>query len=63
MKQNPENVSPMSNEGRNAYVIEHITNALIKLLRDKPISDISISEPRVSAGLPFTVISTARRIF
>ena len=51
MKQNPENVSPMSNEGRNAYVIEHITNALIKLLRDKPISDISISELCEAAGI------------
>ena len=51
MKQNPENVSPMSNEGRNAYVIEHITNALIKLLRKKPIADISISELGETAGI------------
>lgn len=34
----------MSNEGRNAYVIEHLTNALLELLKDKPINDISISE-------------------
>ena len=44
MRQTPKNVSPMSNEGRNTYVIEHITDALLKLLRDKPIEDISISE-------------------
>lgn len=34
----------MSNEGRNAYVIEHITNAMLDLLAEKPINDISISE-------------------
>lgn len=34
----------MSNEGRNTYVIEYITEALIKLLKDKPIGDITISE-------------------
>ncbi len=44
MRQNTKNVSPMSNEGRNAYVVEHITDALIALLADKPIEDISISE-------------------
>lgn len=44
MRQTQKNVSPMSNEGRNTYVIEHITDALLKLLRDKPIEDISISE-------------------
>lgn len=44
MRQNSENVSPMSNQGRNAYVIEHITEALLKLLAEKPMSDISISE-------------------
>ena len=32
MRQTEKNVSPMSNEGRNAYVIEHITDALLKLL-------------------------------
>lgn len=44
MKQTPKNVSPFSNEARNAYVIEHITNALLELLQEKPIVDISISE-------------------
>lgn len=41
----------MSNEGRNAYVIEHLTDALLKLLRDKSISDISISELCDTAGV------------
>ena len=44
MRQITENVSPMSNAGRNTYVIEHITGALISLLKDKPLNDISISE-------------------
>lgn len=44
MRQTSKNVSPFSNEARNAYVIEHITDALLKLLKDKPIGDISISE-------------------
>ena len=44
MRQNTQNVSPMSNEGRNAYVIEHITKAMLDLLQEKSIEDISISE-------------------
>ncbi len=44
MKQNEKNVSPRSNEGRNTYVIEHITRALLELLKEKNLSDISISE-------------------
>lgn len=44
MRQNTRNVSPMSNEGRNAYVIEHLTDAMLDLLAEKPINDISISE-------------------
>lgn len=44
MRQTKRNVSPMSNEGRNAYVTEHLKNALLKLLSEKPISDISVSE-------------------
>ncbi len=44
MRQTSKNVSPFSNEARNAYVIEHITDALLKLLEEKPIGDISISE-------------------
>lgn len=44
MRQTAQSVSPMSNEGRNAYVVEHLTNALLELLKDKPINDISVSE-------------------
>ena len=51
MRQTSKNVSPFSNEVRNAYVIEHITDALLKLLRDKPVGDISISELCDLAGI------------
>lgn len=51
MRQTSKNVSPFSNKARNAYVIEHITDALLKLLRDKPIGDISISELCDLAGI------------
>ncbi len=44
MRQTKQNVSPMSNEGRNAYVIEHLNHALLELLAEKPMNDISISE-------------------
>lgn len=51
MRQISKNVSPFSNEARNTYVIEHITDALLKLLQDKPIGDISISELCKLAGI------------
>lgn len=51
MKQNKETVSPMSNEGRNQYVIEHITEALLALLSEKEMEDISISELCDRAGV------------
>lgn len=51
MRQTPKNVSPFSNEARNAYVIEHITNALLELLQEKSIGDISISELCDLAGI------------
>ena len=51
MRQSSKNVSPFSNEARNAYVIEHITDALLTLLKDKPIGDISISELCDLAGI------------
>lgn len=51
MIQTERTVSPMSNEGRNAYVIEHLTNAFLELLSLKPISDISISELVDKAGV------------
>lgn len=44
MRQNAEKVSPMSNEGRNAYVRKHLTDAFLSLLAEKPLEDISISE-------------------
>ena len=51
MRQNPKTVSPMSNEGRNAYVIEHITESFLDLLSKKPVSEISISELCERAGV------------
>ncbi len=51
MRQTAKNVSPFSNEARNAYVIEHITDALLELLDCKPIGDISISELCDLAGI------------
>lgn len=51
MKQTSKNVSPFSNEARNTYVIEHITDALLKLLEEKSIADISISELCCLAGV------------
>lgn len=51
MKQNERNVSPMSNENRNAYVVEHITEATVSLLKEKELSDISISEICEKAGV------------
>lgn len=44
MRQNIKNVSPMSNEGRNAYVISHLTDTMLSLLSEKPLNDISVSE-------------------
>lgn len=44
MKQTGKNVSPASNEGRNRYVIEHITAALVKLMGIYPFDEISISQ-------------------
>lgn len=51
MRQTTKNVSPMSNEGRRAYVLEHLTNALLELLQEKPLADISISELCDLAGV------------
>lgn len=44
MRQTGETVSPICNESRTAYTIEHITEALFRLLKEKPISEISINE-------------------
>lgn len=51
MRQSEQNVSAQSNEKRNAYVIEHITDSFLKLLVEKPIADISISELTDLAGV------------
>lgn len=51
MRQNAKNVSPMSNEGRNTYVIKHLTDALLTLLAEKSLEDISISELVETAGV------------
>lgn len=51
MEQKSGNVSPFSNEARNTYVTEHITDALLALMRDRPIQDISISELCDFAGV------------
>lgn len=50
MRQISKNVSPMSNEGRNSYVINHLTDAFLSLLAEKPLEDISISELVDTAG-------------
>lgn len=44
MEQNIRNVSPYSNESRNTYVIRHITDSMLELLKEKPLQEISISE-------------------
>lgn len=44
MKQNEQIVSPMSSKGRNIYVVQSLTDALLLLLAEKSIGDISISE-------------------
>ena len=44
MEQKKKNVSPFSNVARNAYVLEHVTASVLKLLQEKDLSDISISE-------------------
>lgn len=51
MEQKPKNVSPFSNESRNAYVVEHLTDAMLELLKEKPLTDISISELCDRAGV------------
>ncbi len=51
MRQSRETVSPMSNEGRNKYVIKHITDSLLNLLEKKEIEDITISELCDNAGI------------
>lgn len=51
MEQKAKNVSPFSNESRNAYVVEHLTSSMLALLEEKPIAEISISELCDMAGV------------
>lgn len=51
MEQKAKNVSPFSNESRNAYVVEHLTSSMLALLEEKPITEISISELCDMAGV------------
>lgn len=44
MRQTDENVSPKNNEERNRYIIQHITNALIDLMVQFPLDEISICQ-------------------
>ena len=41
----------MNNEQKNTYVKRQITNALLFLLKEKPLSDISVSELTDKAGI------------
>lgn len=51
MRQNKNNVSPMSNEGRNQYVVEHITDAVLKLMQSNDWNNLSISQICEEAGV------------
>lgn len=51
MEQKAKCVSPFSSESRNAYVREHLTDALLSLLAEKPLNEISISELCSAAGV------------
>ncbi len=51
MGQTGASVSPMSNAARNTYVREHITAALLQLLREKPLRAVSVSELCERAGV------------
>lgn len=51
MRQNEKTVSPMSNEGRNQYVVEHITEAVLKLMQNQNLNEISISQICEEAGV------------
>ena len=51
MRQITQSVSPMSNKGRNTYVMEQITQALLNLLHANPLDHISISALCDAAGV------------
>lgn len=44
MRQTGKTVSPTSNEGRNRYVIQHITDALIRLMGTYPFHEITVTQ-------------------
>ncbi len=51
MRQTEQTVSPMSNEGRNLYVVKHITAAVLKLMQKQNLNEISISQICDEAGV------------
>lgn len=51
MRQTEKNVSPMSNEGRNLYVVQHITASVLELIQDQDLSDLTISQICEQAGV------------
>lgn len=51
MRQTEQNVSPMSNEGRNLYVVQHITAAVLDLMQDQDLADLTISQICEQAGV------------
>lgn len=51
MEQKRKNVSAFSNKSRNAYVVEHLTAAMLELLEEKPLEEISVSELCDQAGV------------
>ena len=51
MGQNAENVSPMSNAGRNTYVVERLTAALLELLEEELRAEIPVSRLCRRAGV------------
>lgn len=65
MKQSGRNVSPMSNEGRKTYAVEHITDALIEPLSKKSLDEISPSYAimQVLDGCPYYRNISAKKMF
>ena len=51
MRQTGDSVSPMSNKGRNQYVVEHITQAVLQLMQKQNLADLSISRICEEAGV------------
>lgn len=51
MRQTGKTVSPMSNEGRNLYVVEHITGTVLNLMQQNPLGELSISQICDDAGV------------